>query len=495
MTTIGQVWHVARKDVTQWRWWLVGYAVLAVVTTLTASQIVPNAPDGMTTLFAPALWLLGGVIAALLVQSDAPANPRAFWASQPIETRALLMAKLSLAGVVILLPPLLGEIAALRYFGITGDEFGSLLSRAVWVYGGWLLLAMLVAALTRRFAGFFAAIIAVPVVFTVIGITLSQAPWQLGTAWIPRALLQVVATAGSAALLTLVYRRRTATRPLLGVAAVVLAAGLLAITRREALAERPALESATAPGVALEIASFDANRLLRDRELFLQITATGMRAPYRYAFLTDSASATFSDGTTTPLWAPLFIADVPRLFGGSRPGADIGSVMVMLPQRSPEPRRTGTVTSFRIFGAVESLTGKRVVQLQSNGRGEFRDGDMRLQVVGGEDGGAGVSLHMTTVYRTGVDIRDVFALRRRYTAQLVWPNRADTVELALGNVSDEERMLVLPGASVHRVSMRPNRDLRLVPDSLPAPLAEASLELIRWTPVSRRPITVTRAVP
>jgi len=495
MTTIGQVWHLAKRDVSQLRWWLLGYLVLSMATTLTAMQIVENEWQGGTTLFAPVLWLLGGVIAALMVQSDAPANPRAFWASQPIDSRAVLMAKLSLAVVSLALPPLIGELLALRYFGVTGAEFRLLMLRSLWLYSGWLLIAMLVAALTRRFAGFVATIIAVPVAFAIVGITLNQSPWQLGTAWIPRAPLQLLATAGSVALLTMVYRQRRAGRPMLGATAVVIAAGLLAVTRPAARAARPSLDAATAPSIELAVVSFDAERLVRSRELFVQIAARGMREPYRYAFLADSAAATWTDGATTPLWAPLFMSDVPKLFGGRGAGSDIGTVVVMLPRSSPEKRRTGTITSFRVFGAVETLTSEHVLTLSPTGRADQRDGDMRLRVTGGQADRVNVSLQMTTVFRAGVDVRDSFALRRRYTTQLVWPNRADTVQVAMGSVTDEERMLVLPGASVHRISMRTNGDGPSTRDSLPAPLAEASLELVRWKSIARRAIVVTRTVP
>ncbi len=494
MTTIGQVWHLVKKDATQLRWWLLGYLVLSVMATLTATQIVENEWGGSTTIFAPSLWLLGGVIAALLVQADAPVNPRAFWASQPIPTRAVLMAKLSLSVVLLLMPPLLGELLALRYFGITGTEFGSLMLHSVWLYSAWLLIAMLVASLTKRFAGFVATVIGVPVAFTIVAITLDDWSGQLDMAWVPRALLQLLATAGSAVLLTLVYRKRRAGRPMLGAAAVMFAAGMLAVTRPAARAERPTLDAANAPSIELDVVSFDAERLRRNRELFVQLTAKGMRAPYRYALLTDSTAATWTDGANTPLWAPLFMNDVPKLFGGPGAGSELGTVAVMLPRSSAAKPRTGTVTSFRIFGAVETLTAERVLQMEPTGRAERRDGDVRVRFAGGEADGAGVSLQMLTVYRAGVHVRDLFALRRRYTAQLVWPDRADTVELAMGNVSDEDRMMVLPGASVHRVSIRQNSD-GPSRDSLPAPLAEASLELIRWTPVARRPIVVTRTVP
>ena len=86
------------------------------------------------------------------------------------------------------------------------------------------------------------------------------------------------------------------------------------------------------------------------------------------------------------------------------------------------------------------------------------------------------------------------SLESRYTLQLVWSGRADTLQVPLNSTSKVEQLLVLPGARLNRVTIRHTGDRSALLDRLPASLDSAELELLGWSAVARYPVTMEHIV-
>ena len=210
MTTIGQVAHLVRKDVTQFRWWLVGYAMLTIAVTFAATQSL-TLDRGPRAVAAPALWLTGALIAALMVQADAPGNSLAFWSSRPIQPLVLLSAKLCIVFGGLVVVPLAGLAVVLRSYALTAGELVSLLLPPFWFASGALVAAMLVAALTNRTSSFLGVMLGVPLAMVTLSSWRGTLPdWFHATGAATSTALDLGSFVGIAALLVVVYRSRAA---------------------------------------------------------------------------------------------------------------------------------------------------------------------------------------------------------------------------------------------------------------------------------------------
>ena len=166
MTTTAQLWHLARKDLTQFRWWFAAYLVAVASSTAVALERALATDSSWPAIVAPLSWILGGLLAAQLVQSDAPANARAYWAGIPIDSRVLLLAKSVIVTTLLCFPPLLGQLLAIEHYGVPTTRAIPMIMASGSVYGAWLLLAMLVALTKGRLAG-----------TTTVGCFPSASPW------------------------------------------------------------------------------------------------------------------------------------------------------------------------------------------------------------------------------------------------------------------------------------------------------------------------------
>ena len=285
MTTIQQVAHLVRKDLTEFRWWFTGYALLTLASTLTYVEVWKL--QASESILGPMLWLIGGLIAARVVQADSPTQSRAFWASQPIDARVLLLSKvLVIAGTVLVLP-LVGQFVVLQHYRVGSANAASFLLNGAWMYGLWLLLTMVTAAFSKRLAEFLGVMIVVPVVLMLLGNVLTGMPFRMASQ-LPSAPLALLTGAAAAAMLVLAYRRRSAHRAWLVGAAAVVSAGLTAYNVPTA---RAAVEMAAANVPAIHIAfdSTDLGPLQSGYEQALRVTGSGMLPQYRYWFYADSA--------------------------------------------------------------------------------------------------------------------------------------------------------------------------------------------------------------
>src|SRR5439155_8777507 len=113
-TAMNQTLHILKKDVKRLRWplaaWIVVVAghMLARTITLAAPLTATGsalAMQNLSTLFTGIEALMLALIVSLLVHDEPLVGADAFWLTRPIDTAALVAAKLvSAAGFVILLP-------------------------------------------------------------------------------------------------------------------------------------------------------------------------------------------------------------------------------------------------------------------------------------------------------------------------------------------------------------------------------------------------------
>ncbi|MEO6528124.1 MAG: hypothetical protein ABIP93_15995 [Gemmatimonadaceae bacterium] len=152
-----QVLHVMRKDLREDGWLLGGYAAL-VVTVTVQSLILLGTTNGPLQLLPYLVTLFGMIVTAAVVQTDSPTRPDAFWASRPFYASAMLAAKVTLAVIIAIALPLAGQL-------VVGSATDATLSVLAWyLYGSarsyslWIIIAMVLAALTSDLKSFVIAV-------------------------------------------------------------------------------------------------------------------------------------------------------------------------------------------------------------------------------------------------------------------------------------------------------------------------------------------------
>jgi hypothetical protein len=222
MNRLRQVVHVALKDLRGNRWRLAGYVALIGWTTVQA--IVPA--GGLSFVWPFIVLLLGGVIAAVVVQADSPYRADAFWASRPLDGMAVFGAKLCVM-LLLVAVALAGEFAALL-----AHDSPAVASRGV-LAGGALSMALflstaaVIAALTPDLRTFLLVSIGLVVVENVILLSAMGASGELRTIRLSGRSLEVITLIATLLLLAWLYRSRRRGRAIL--LGVVLLAATLAI--------------------------------------------------------------------------------------------------------------------------------------------------------------------------------------------------------------------------------------------------------------------------
>jgi hypothetical protein len=159
MTWIGEVAHVAWKDVRQQRWLLVAYVALVALATIRAAlyATIGNASSVFSATM-PLVVLLGCIVGAVVVQGDSPTRADAFWLSRPFRASAMLATKLLVVAIVIALP-LLGEAIGLAAFDVPRRDMPLLLLACLTSFGMWLMISVLIGSLTSDLRSFVVAFI------------------------------------------------------------------------------------------------------------------------------------------------------------------------------------------------------------------------------------------------------------------------------------------------------------------------------------------------
>ena len=162
MNWLKQVWHVAKKDVRQFRWLLsvqVLATVMAVMAVVGPSSHMggPGFPRAFPTSLDWYMVLIGLaiLISAVVVQADSPSRSDAFWASRPLHPLAVLVAKGATLGVFLLAIPLVAEAMLLSKHAVPSAEMVSMLAQSLVTQAGIVVGAATLAALTANLSAFF----------------------------------------------------------------------------------------------------------------------------------------------------------------------------------------------------------------------------------------------------------------------------------------------------------------------------------------------------
>ena len=160
-----QVWHIAKKDVLQFRWLL---ALQVLATVMAATAVLDPGSHGGRPGFSRAISVgldhIGGpymvlvglaiFISAVVVQADSPSRSDAFWASRPLHPLAVLMAKGATLGVFLLGIPLFAEAIVLSEHAVSPVAMVPMLAESVIAQGGFVVAAATLAALTANLSAF-----------------------------------------------------------------------------------------------------------------------------------------------------------------------------------------------------------------------------------------------------------------------------------------------------------------------------------------------------
>ncbi|MEE8146315.1 MAG: hypothetical protein V3T24_01825, partial [Longimicrobiales bacterium] len=161
MSWLTQVWHVAKKDVRQFRWLL---ALQVLATVMAVPAVVGSGSHiggpGFPLSFPSLDWVmvlagLAVLISAVVVQADSPSRSDAFWASRPLDPLAVLMAKGATLGVFLLAIPLVAEAMLLLWHAVSPSEMVPMLAESLISQAGIVVAAATLAALTANLSAFF----------------------------------------------------------------------------------------------------------------------------------------------------------------------------------------------------------------------------------------------------------------------------------------------------------------------------------------------------
>ena len=208
MTWGAEVAHVMRKDLRELRWVAGGYLVVVALATMSALRWF-----GAYNYFDAGMLFvvgLGMLLLASLVQADSPTRPDAFWAIHPHRPSAMMAAKMLSATVLIMLPALLGQCAALSLLAADAGTMSRMLADAAAAYGAWLVFALVISAITPDMRTFILVVIATPIVLLIAaGLFFHNVPAvSIGT----QAQTGIAGAVGGLLLVTLLYRTRSRAR-------------------------------------------------------------------------------------------------------------------------------------------------------------------------------------------------------------------------------------------------------------------------------------------
>ncbi len=499
MTTIGQVAHLVRKDVTQFRWWLVGYTILTIAVTLAATQSL-TLDSGPRAVAAPALWVVGVLIAALIVQSDTPGNSLAFWASRPIQPLALLSAKLCVVFGVLVVVPLVGLTIVLRGYSLSASELVSLLLPPFLFASGVLVAAMLVASLTSRTSSFLGVMFGVPLAIV------SLASWRDGLPAWSRSMdaatttaLDLAALGGIAILLIVVYRSRATGRRWLAATTALLAASAWAIlvTKTEPLAQTVGESTGQSVNAIVEEGSLA--WLDPGAALTIGVTTSGTNQEHGYVFRPDSIRVDGLNGHTMtfPLYGLSAVPSSVRSTGAPQSTVSTSrSTHFFRFTLVQQDSLGGNIRHVRVLGSVEERAPALLASMRPTADTVLHDGRTRIHVSRVVEYPSRLRLEIDAPMSTR-RLRSIPAAEGStvYSTRLVWPASADTVPLRLDHRRIGNDFLVLPLAMKfgHQVTIDMPRADSLQAHRKP-PLDLARVQIVRWNLIASNRVSAERAL-
>jgi hypothetical protein len=213
MTWIGEVTHIAWKDVRQQRWVMLAYVALVLLATIRGAWFAqPGHSSQILSGTMLVVVIFGCMLGAVIMQGDSPMRADAFWMSRPFRPSAVLGAKLLVVAGLVLGIPLLGEAIGLAAFGVPLRQLPSPLVTCAAIFGVWLLLAVLLGSLTSDLRS---AVVAFLLVMIAIGIATAIMASRVGDVsfgitGVSPIVVGILVIALGLGTLWLLYRRRGA---------------------------------------------------------------------------------------------------------------------------------------------------------------------------------------------------------------------------------------------------------------------------------------------
>lgn len=256
MSWLAQVRHVVGKDARHMAWLILATILVIVGSTARALELFGTPEPGFGNAWAfllrgfsgaPLVAIAGGVLVALLLQSDSSARSDAFWVTRPLAPSAVLGAKVALVVVLLLLLPLGGQLAAFVAHDVPPGRIPSLMLESAVSMAGILGIVAVFAALTPDLRTFLAALLLTTIGW-VFGMSFVRSALTAdGVVWYGSASLvlpSAVFAVGGVALVAYQYHTRDARRTARVFALPALAAmGLVAIPH----GIRPTISKVEAP--------------------------------------------------------------------------------------------------------------------------------------------------------------------------------------------------------------------------------------------------------
>ncbi|CAN5702486.1 hypothetical protein BH23GEM8_BH23GEM8_10900 [soil metagenome] len=504
-----QVAHIVRKDLYLSRWFLLAYAGVVLGATVEAVgwSSLGTESSLIWTFF---LVLLGMILLALLIQADSPQRSNAFWVALPLNRSAVFAAKVAGAVLLLLVLPLLGQFAGLSAHAVAAGELPTLLGRSALVYGAWLGLAAVIAALTpdlRTFAVTLTLVILGGLISSlVVGFLLDSNSASAS----PDPLLWPVLVAGGALFLVAhQYRTRDLRRgiwiaALLGVAVLVLPVA----ARSSAPSVHPASGSVPDSLRPVTLSLRDV-RFGPGNRAMLGIYLSGISASHQYLLVSPVVHIQMPDGSServaiqsadypyTELNAPdLRLGEGLTWLGERAPDREIStgvSVDLSPGQRAALSRGDALLT---VLGHLEVREARvrAELSLEPGARTVFDGERVRLLEVENIGEGPAVELRISSVASprsSGVAAPRYATLRRSPRYALINHEAHEAFVLSEVGVSGGGFGLVLPGAEAWTTTRRLQQnsmhsDVRVGDDWL----RHARLLLVDWVPVGSAPVVI-----
>jgi len=516
MTWLGQVLHVARKDVREEAWPLGAYLGVIAIAALT-----PFARHGLgyTAAFALIVFLLGMIVAAAVVQSDSPTASESFWGSRPFRPTAMLGAKVLMAAIIVLVPSIAQGVALVGGFDANAGQAAFAVADSANVYALWLLAAMAIAGLTRDIRTFivaFAAILVTLALALAIGYdlrntlapprpdalvysdgfssSLAVAATRPGSLVGP-VLLTIIAVSSAVALLVFLYRRRDARRRIWIVAITVVAVAVtaafnadLSVPQFRSSARAQKATTASSP-IRLELQRSD--RLGKEEEMILRVAVDTDTVSRRLILAVPRVIVHLKDGTDVTVWgnglsSALVAAGNPlaaniRWLRSERDRFATFALPVSFEQRSAISKG---VIGLELVGTVFALEPRTIRTLPLEPNRSFKRDGIRLRIVSvtpAPDGGT-VVVHATSVLQPEpFPLLDRFGTLGGRQYALVNEARREAVVPFKTGGGGVLNLLVLPSMSLgdETITLQLRTNSTVPRDS--AWFMGARLALVQWT--------------
>ena len=508
MTALAQMLHVARKDLRESRWPFIVYVALVAV----AAARVTNwwSPSRALEMAMFLVVIAGVVLVATLIQSDSPTRTDAFWTTRPLAPRAVLLAKLLLVVVIVVGLPVAAQAFAISSFDIHGMALVRRLSTATSEYSRWLLIALVLASLTRDLKSFIVMFVCIPVALGIASdVWTSLFPGSVVFEGSGGRFDQVVGWAGVVTCLALpfwLYAKRDRGWRSLAVGTVAAACGLFEVLNTPS-APSPRFGSAVR-GDAIAISLPPGKQAINPAEIGLQVRAISAPVGQRLTFRLDGAELELADGTKMPMHPGVSVLELgltrpPSLANSAwlTPDRDsaFSQVVIVRALLQQQPLLAKGIKKISIFGWISAATPRVMGSLGLAPGARLAVPGRRVSIRQWVTSGAQeITINSIELPQSADVSRHVESGSRVVTYALVNDARHEAIPLTIRGTSGGSSWLVLPGDDVLTGEL--TLDTR---DAFAGPSAGvdsrwfegARLWLIEWAPAGSYPVRAELTLP